>query len=318
MDWSNERYVRLYTRDTDTWISLSWQARALLALMLRKVDRAGVLETVRGARGVAGLTTLPLEVVEVGLADLLEAGTVREIGVGYFMPKFLEAQEAPMSDAQRARDSRERRRDKATAAQITRDVESQNGASASHSVTETSQAVTPRHTASLQPTQTNLPTPSKSESVQPVNGTAALVQDVREIGDLQPKLFEHPNVQVLRQKVDRQAARDERLRASVALVFGYWQVTMHHEDAILNQQRGTRIAARLRENAMNASELLYTLDGALRDDWLMGRHAKSERRYDDIKHIFRDREQVERLCKLGGYRAGLIHPFLTPPKDGGT
>jgi len=43
MDWSNERYVRVYTRDTAEYLALCWQAKALLSLLLRKCDRAGVV-----------------------------------------------------------------------------------------------------------------------------------------------------------------------------------------------------------------------------------------------------------------------------------
>lgn len=110
MDWSNERYVRLYTRDTETWKLLTWEGRALLTLLLRKVDRAGVLETKHGARGVAALVELPLDLVERGLPQLLEDGTVAAHAVGYYIPKFLEAQEAPASDALRQKEARERRR----------------------------------------------------------------------------------------------------------------------------------------------------------------------------------------------------------------
>lgn len=44
MNWSDERYVKLYERDTLTW---PWQAKCVFALLLRKVDRSGVLDTGR-------------------------------------------------------------------------------------------------------------------------------------------------------------------------------------------------------------------------------------------------------------------------------
>lgn len=47
MNWSDERYVRLFTRDTVTWLRWSFETRAIFCLMLRKVDRSGVLETGR-------------------------------------------------------------------------------------------------------------------------------------------------------------------------------------------------------------------------------------------------------------------------------
>jgi hypothetical protein len=127
VDFSNERYVRLYTRDTDNWVVLSWQAKALFPLMLRKADRAGIIETRRGAKAIAVATGLPLEVVEVGLRDLLEAPegeqpAVVQIETGYFLPNYIDAQEATQSDAQRARESRERRRERAKTIVTKRDA----------------------------------------------------------------------------------------------------------------------------------------------------------------------------------------------------
>lgn len=110
MDWSNERYVRLFTRDTPEWLCWSWQSRALWPLLIRKVDRSGVLANKLGARGVAALVGLPVEVVEAGLPDLLADGCLQVHPLGYVIPNFIEAQEAPQSDKQRKRESRERRR----------------------------------------------------------------------------------------------------------------------------------------------------------------------------------------------------------------
>lgn len=117
MDWSNERYVRVYTRDTTTWKLLDWRARTVLLHLFRKVDRAGVLDV--GADGVLGLAAvleLPFDIVEPGIAYLAASRgggvpTVIATGSAYVLPRFLEAQEAPQSDAQRQRESRSRRRD---------------------------------------------------------------------------------------------------------------------------------------------------------------------------------------------------------------
>jgi hypothetical protein len=38
MDWANERYVRLFVRDTTTWKLLPWQSRLLLPAILRKLE----------------------------------------------------------------------------------------------------------------------------------------------------------------------------------------------------------------------------------------------------------------------------------------
>ena len=113
MNWSDERYVRLYTRDTPEWVALPWQAKALWPLLLRRMDRAGVIEVRPGARRVsmlAGLVQLPLELVEVGLAALLDDGCLVATTEGLVSPNYLAAQESRASDAKRQRDHRERRR----------------------------------------------------------------------------------------------------------------------------------------------------------------------------------------------------------------
>ena len=109
MDWSNEDYVRMYTRDTSDDLLLSWQAVALWRAMLCKFDRAGLIATRRGSRGLAALVRMPPDVVESALAELLIDGRVQAKEVGYFAPNFLLAQTATKSDKQRQRESREKR-----------------------------------------------------------------------------------------------------------------------------------------------------------------------------------------------------------------
>lgn len=113
MDWSNERYVRLYTRNTAAWVLWPWQARALFPLLMRAADRAGVIDNSEGPAGVAALVMLPLEVAEVGLAALMkgDSAPVVETPSGYVIRNFLDAQEAAQSPQQRSRESRARRRD---------------------------------------------------------------------------------------------------------------------------------------------------------------------------------------------------------------
>ncbi len=120
MDWSNERYVRVYTRDTTTWKLMDWRGRVVLSLLFRKVDRAGVLDVGHdGVLGLAAVLELPLDIVEAGIAQLTNVRggqpTVVDTGTAYVIPNFLDAQEAPQADAQRKRESRSRRRDIALA-----------------------------------------------------------------------------------------------------------------------------------------------------------------------------------------------------------
>lgn len=121
MRWSDERYVRLYTRDTIAWRCLPWQARALFPLILRKLDRAGLMPLDgHGARGLSVLLDMPAEVVEVGYPALLKDGCLQEIDGVIVCPNYIEAQEAAQSDPQRAREKRARDREIAAAAGVTK------------------------------------------------------------------------------------------------------------------------------------------------------------------------------------------------------
>jgi hypothetical protein len=112
MHWENERYVRIYVRDTVELLALGWEGRALLWEILRKADRAGVVPLGKaGARGLAALTGVPVEVVERVLPILISDGCVEMSGTNLVVPNFIEAQEASMSSAARQRECRERRRD---------------------------------------------------------------------------------------------------------------------------------------------------------------------------------------------------------------
>jgi hypothetical protein len=116
LDWANERYIRFYTRKTSTWYAWPWQSRAVLAPLMAVLDRSGVLELgAGGTRGAAEMVQLPEDLVVAGIEGMLATGTLELHGSVLVMPKFYEAQEAPASDAARAKKSRETRRDLARA-----------------------------------------------------------------------------------------------------------------------------------------------------------------------------------------------------------
>jgi len=112
MDWSNESYVRLYVRDTKTWIRLGWEGQVVLTLALRKLDRAGLLDDVSTADDLAVMlgNGIPVSIVEVGLSRLLDREVFVLVPSGLLMPHFIEAQESRKSDPQRQRESREKKR----------------------------------------------------------------------------------------------------------------------------------------------------------------------------------------------------------------
>lgn len=118
MRWEDERYVRLYTRDTVDWQVLSFEAQGLFALLLRKVDRAGLLRLGKhGAKGVAVAIGHPgrADVVDAALQELLNDGCVAIRGDVLVIPNYVEAQEANASDRARQQTRRERDRDAAMA-----------------------------------------------------------------------------------------------------------------------------------------------------------------------------------------------------------
>lgn len=135
VDWSNEDYVRVYTRETGDDLDLSWEALALWRALLLKFDKSGVIAARNGWISIARLTRIPTEVVHRAGPELLSDGRLVQVGGGFFAPNYTEAQTASKSDKVRQRESRDRRRE--SAALQTVDI-SING----HSV---SRAVTPSH-----------------------------------------------------------------------------------------------------------------------------------------------------------------------------
>ncbi len=118
MRFEDEQYIRLYRRDTTTWLMLNWQGRCILPLIFRKLDRAGLLDLGDdGFEALAAHIQVPLEVVEEGMASILrrKALVLREDGL-LMSPRFIEAQEAKQSDKARQKAARDRARDLASAA----------------------------------------------------------------------------------------------------------------------------------------------------------------------------------------------------------
>lgn len=112
MDWSNERYVRIYTRDTKTWKLLGWEGQAVLCLLARRFDRSGLLDDVRSGEDVALMIGggFPEDIASIGLDRILKHDVMVLTAGGLLWPKFMEAQESSKSNTQRQREFRDRRR----------------------------------------------------------------------------------------------------------------------------------------------------------------------------------------------------------------
>jgi hypothetical protein len=117
LDFSDEHYVKLFTRKTPTRQLWPWQARALHPNLLMALNKAGVMDVGRHdpVRSVAVMVDLPSEVVGPGLEAMLADGTVELADGKLVMPKFLDAQESRKTKAATAREYREKKRDEARA-----------------------------------------------------------------------------------------------------------------------------------------------------------------------------------------------------------
>lgn len=114
MRWEDEPWVKLYTRETGSWMCLTWQARGIFDELMKKVDRAGIVELGRkGLHAVAGLLRAPFSEIEPYLVELLDDGCLVLEGDKLIMPNFVEAQDAKTSDREKKRRSRRGARDMA-------------------------------------------------------------------------------------------------------------------------------------------------------------------------------------------------------------
>ncbi|MFN7341530.1 MAG: hypothetical protein ACK5VI_10685 [Opitutia bacterium] len=113
--------------------------------------------------------------------------------------------------------------------------------------------------------------------------------------------------QAYQQDRDQQRELDEKAK----LVFSYWAAVTNRPRAVFDERRRSRIVSRLKENGGDADELLYAIDGAMKDPWLSGKDPKTNgRKYDGVETILRDRAQVERLAETQrGHQRSEPHPL---------
>jgi hypothetical protein len=124
-------------------------------------------------------------------------------------------------------------------------------------------------------------------------------------------------LETIRQGTTERLRRDEHYARLSEVIFAYWAAKLHHPGAILDRKREKRIMSRLRESQGDWGLLCFAVDGALRDDFLMGREDRASRKYDGIETVFRDRAQVERLAELcPKFQAGEIHPLVAKYSNG--
>lgn len=111
-DWSEERWIKVYVRDSAPWLALDWRARGLYGLLQRVADRSGTIDLGRsGKRALAVLLRADEASLSGPLLELVEAGMVEEVDGGLRLPDHVAQQTARASDAARQRAKRERSRD---------------------------------------------------------------------------------------------------------------------------------------------------------------------------------------------------------------
>lgn len=291
MNWSDERYVRFYTRNTPEWLALSWQARALFGLLLREVDRAGVLKLGRvGARGVAVVLHAPWPEVEASLGELVADGCVQINGEYLLIPNFQAAQEANQSD--RARQARSRELRRAQALPVTnRDSDVTPCDSDVTPCDTTSRPVTRGHTTSHGVTPSVLcravPCRAEDEMIPSGSSSGAGRQDT-------PAEVSFALVPAEVQAVE--VAERGPVALAIEVVESRFRGYGHTLRPSAKSPHRKHLRARLAEG-WSAEDLALAVDGNHCDAW----HAKVGKH--DLAYVFRTSEQVARfvdLAKSGG------------------
>lgn len=117
MRWEDEIYVRLFTRETPKMANWTAQTDAVFCKLIRRVDRAGIIEFY-SHQELAHTLRVPLEWVPQAIQQLSDDSDGRRPTVvlsahGLVIRNFTKAQSARTSDRERKRLQRERDRDDA-------------------------------------------------------------------------------------------------------------------------------------------------------------------------------------------------------------
>jgi DNA-binding transcriptional ArsR family regulator len=233
LQWSDERYVRIYTRDTLDWSALSWDAQGLWTALNRKATRTGRIDLGRvGRRGVAALVGRAELADRLGAAldELLADGCVRIEGSALVIPDFIEAQEAVSSGAKRMREHRERQREaeeEAASGATPGDAPSPSGDETSPG-DETSQNVTRGYSTAQHGTEGTARPPGRGAAVpareDAGNGTGAPA------GDALSRSFAA--------ELDEEASREDRQRARTLCALGAaWRTVAEIAEALKRSPR---------------------------------------------------------------------------------
>lgn len=266
MNFEDESYVRLYTRDTASWKLLGWEGQTVLMHMLRdRFDRAGVFDC-HGyvpSQAVTAVTGLPADVVERGLASLLASKVWIEQSGALVWPKFVAAQTCKRADRLRQQESRRNRRDAAMVNPPDKNEDLSPPVTGGHEGHNQSRNVT---LSQAKPSQADKKEISSSDANEPPPAEPATPTPTAD---------------------------------SCRKVFEFWQRDLGHTGAKFDRKRKARIVSLLKLG-FSVRDLCLAIRGSKSDRWLMGTDPKSPRKYTGIEHVLRDASQVERLIALAG------------------
>jgi hypothetical protein len=284
MDWSNERWVRVYTRDTVTWQLLSFDAKAMLCLLLRKCDRSGRIAL--GGRGlrvlgaVVGHTDLWEPRLRLAVDELLAEGVAIEDAGDLLFPRFLEAQEARSSEAER------KRRQRAMA-----EAMSQNGTNCPESTDgpDKKSRLSPQPTN--QPNQPNQPATQTDPTAKAASVSASSAAPSPPPAQ-QTLLVENRQPVPVKQKGRGKSPAAKDPSPDEVAVFEHWRQTLgKRSDTLLSDGRLGFIRDRLGEG-YTVERLKLAIDGVLKDDW------EDRHKHDDLPTVLRDAIQVDKFLAL--------------------
>lgn len=109
LEWDQERWVKVYVRDSGDFAMLSWDAKALLLMLWRKADPLGVVRSAaRCLPAFLGHRENATQIAQ-GLADLEAIGAIEVRSDSLRLVEFVDAQSAVLSDRVRQAARRERK-----------------------------------------------------------------------------------------------------------------------------------------------------------------------------------------------------------------
>lgn len=168
-------------------------------------------------------------------------------------------------------------------------------------------SATSERQASDKRAHTNTNTNTNKEDQKLRSTSLAILPKSRQSRDLQRFSAVRDRIAAYFENVsETMASKKSQRAAQIDIAFAYW-VKKHSKDearTMLDDKRSRLIAKRLSESDGDLSEILYAIDGALKDK------ALTEGGYDMLETMLRDRGQIERLAnQMAKYRAGEMHPM---------